>query len=123
MIKKLILGIILFIAATYYMLVTYFGDVQINKYDSKSVVKKEQAIERGWVPSILPDSAFKIIETHDLDSNDIFGNFKYKEKDEEKFMKSIKLVSDTNDTYTDGNFLFKVDKEKNYVQFRNKPKS
>ena len=121
MIKKLMLGMIFFAVIIYFTFTHYFGDVQINKYDSKSVVKQEQAIERGWVPGIIPDSAFEITETHDIDTNEIFGNFKYKQEDEEKFIKAITLVPDTNDTYTQGDFLFKIDTEKNYVLFRNKP--
>jgi hypothetical protein len=112
---------ILFVIIIYFTLRQYFGDVQINKYDSKSTVKQEQAIEHGWVPGIIPDSAFEITETHDIDTNEIFGNFKYKQEDEEKFMKAITLVPDTNDTYTQGDFLFRIDTEKNYVQYRNKP--
>jgi len=121
MIKKLILGMLLLAVIIYFTFTHYFGDVQINKYDSKSVVKQEQAIERGWVPGIIPDSAFEITETHDIDTNEIFGNFKYKQEDEEKFIKAITLVPDTNDTYTQGDFLFKIYTEKNYVLFRNKP--
>ena len=121
MIKKLILGMLFFAVIIYFTFTHYFGDVQINKYDSKSVVKQEQAIERGWVPGIIPDSAFEITETHDIDTNEIFGNFKYKQEDEEKFIKAITLVPDTNDTYTQGDFLFKIYTEKNYVLFRNKP--
>ena len=121
MIKKLIISMILFVIIIYFTLKQYFGDVQINKYDSKSVVKQEQAIEHGWVPGIIPDSAFEITETHDIDTNEIFGNFKYKQEDEEKFMKAITLLPNSNDTYTEGQFLFKINTEKNFVQFRNKP--
>jgi len=120
MIKKLILGMILFIVATYYMLVTYFGDVQINKYDSKSAVKEEQAIERGWVPNILPDSAFEISETHDLDSNQLFGSFSYKEPDEKKLLAQLTVIPDMNGTMEWGNFFFKIDKTHNHVKYRNK---
>jgi hypothetical protein len=112
---------ILFVIIIYFTLRQYFGDVQINKYDSKSVAKQEQAIEHGWVPDIIPDSAFEITETHDIDTNEIFGNFKYKQEDEEKFMKAITLLPNSNDTYTEGQFLFKINTEKNFVQFRNKP--
>jgi hypothetical protein len=123
MIKKAIIGMILFSAIFYYTLIQYFGDVQINKYDSKVVVQQEQAIEHGWIPGIIPDSAFEIAETHDLDTNIIVGSFKYKEEDEAKFMEVLTTVPDMNQTYTWENFLFKVDKEKKRVKFRNKPAS
>ena len=114
---------ILFSAIFYFTLTQYFGDVQINKYDSKAVVQQEQAIERGWVPGIIPDSAFEITETHNLDTNILVGSFKYKEEDEAKFMEVLTTVPDMNQTYTWENFLFKVDKEKKRVKFRNKPAS
>ena len=123
MIKKAIIGMILFSAIFYFILTQYFGDVQINKYDSKAVVQQEQAIERGWVPGIIPDSAFEITETHNLDTNILVGSFKYKEEDEAKFMEVLTTVPDMNQTYTWENFLFKVDTEKKRVNFRNKPAS
>jgi len=123
MIKKAIIGMILFSAIFYFILTQYFGDVQINKYDSKAVVQQEQAIERGWVPGIIPDSAFEITETHNLDTNILVGSFKYKEEDEAKFMEVLTTVPDMNQTYTWKNFLFKVDTEKKRVNFRNKPTS
>jgi len=123
MIKKAIIGMILFSAIFYYTLTQYFGDVQINKYDSKAVVQEEQAIERGWIPGIIPDSAFEIAETHNLDTNIIVGSFKYKEEDEASFLKQLILIEDSNGTMEWQNFLFKVDKEKKRVKFRNKPAS
>ena len=123
MIKKAIIGMILFSAIFYFTLTQYFGDVQINKYDSKAVVQEEQAIERGWIPGIIPDSAFEITETHNLDTNILVGSFKYKEEDEAKFMEVLTTVPDMNQTYTWKNFLFKVDTKKKRVNFRNKPTS
>ena len=114
---------ILFSAIFYFILTQYFGDVQINKYDSKSAVQEEQAIEHGWIPAIIPDSAFEITETHDIDTNELFGSFNYKEEDEVKFMEVLTAIPDMNQTYTWENFLFKVNKEKKRVKFRNKPAS
>ena len=114
---------ILFSAIFYYTLTQYFGDVQINKYDSKAVVQEEQAIERGWIPGIIPDSAFEIAETHNLDTNIIVGSFKYKDEDEAKLLEQLTPQADSNDTMEWQNFLFKVDKEKKRVKFRNKPAS
>jgi hypothetical protein len=95
--------------------------VQINKYQDIEVVKEHQAIQNGWVPAILPDSAYEITETHDLDKNTLFGNFKYKEQDEAGLMEHLTVKEDMNNTLVWGNFLFKVDKELNKVQYRNKP--
>ena len=114
---------ILFSTIFYFTLTQYFGDVQINKYDSKSVVQEEQAIERGWIPGIIPDSAFEIAETHDIDTNEVFGSFKYKQEDEEKLLKELSTVPDSNKTYTWKNFLFKVNRKHKRIKFRNKPAS
>jgi len=110
----------LFFVAVYFILTHYFGDVQINKYDSKAAAQQEQAIQRGWIPSILPESAYEIAETHNLDTNELFGSFYYKEKDEKTFLENLTLMPDMNDTLEWGNFLFLIDKEKNHVKYRNK---
>ncbi len=120
MVKKILLAMLLFFIAVYFMLTHYFGDVQINKYQDIAMVKQEQAIQKGWIPSILPESAYEIAETHDLDSNTLFGSFYYKEKDEKAFMENLTLMPDMNNTLEWGNFLFKVDMEQNHVKFRNK---
>ena len=121
MIKKLLAAILLFFALVYYILTQYFGDVQINKYPDRVVVEEQKAIEHGWIPAILPESAYEISETHNIDTNDIFGTFFYKEKDEASFIEKMELLPDTNQTYLWENFLFKIDTEKNRVKFRNKP--
>ena len=121
--KKVIVALLLFALAVYYLLTSYFSDVQVNKYSDKETVKKNQAIEKGWVPAILPESAYDIVETHDLDTNTLFGNFRYKEKDEESLLKNMTASPDKNTTLEWGDFLFKIDREKNRVKFRNKPVS
>ena len=121
--KKIIVAMLLFILAVYYLLTSYLSDVQVNKYSDRETVKKNQAIERGWVPAILPESAYDISETHDLDTNELFGSFQYKEKDEESLLKNMTASPDENTTLEWGDFLFKIDREKNRVKFRNRPVS
>jgi len=118
--KKIIVAMLLFIFVVYYLLTSYLSDVQVNKYSDKETVKKNQAIERGWVPAILPESAYDISETHDLDTNALFGSFQYREKDEESLLKNMTASPDENTTLEWGDFLFKIDREKNRVKYRNK---
>lgn len=118
--KKIFFAILLFFALFYIMLTNYYTDVQINKYKDIEVVKENQVIEKGWIPGILPDSAYKITETHDLDANTLFGSFYYKEKDEAGLMDQLTVKQDMNNTLEWGNFLFKVDTKLNHVKFRNK---
>jgi len=97
--------------------------VQINKYEDIEVVKENQAIKKGWVPAILPNSAYDITETHDLDSNTLFGSFNYKEQDEAGLIEHLTVKHDMNNTLKWGDFLFRIDKKLNQVKYRNKPSS
>ena len=115
--KKLLLSILLLFLAIYLVLTRYFPNTEINKYDSLESVQEKNAIEEGWIPQILPISAYDIVETHDIDTNTVFGKFSYKERDEKEFLMNVK---ESNETYVGEDFLFKIDKEKNRVDFRNK---
>ena len=113
---------LLFFVAIYFILTSYFSDLQINKYPDTEAVKQDRAVERGWIPAILPESAYDIEETHNLDSNQLFGRFYYRKRDEAKIMEKLTPVPDMKATYRWGDFFFKIDTEKHYVKFRNDPK-
>ena len=115
--KKILLIVVVVITALYLLLTSYFPNVVINKYDSIEAVQKNKGIEKGWIPKILPLSAYDIVETHNLDKNTVFGKFSYKERDEEAFLSNLKV---SNEVYEGEDFLFKIDKEKNMVSFRNR---
>jgi hypothetical protein len=119
--KKMILAILLFFAAVFWMLNSYFNDIQINKYPALDAVKEDKAIEKGWIPALLPDSAYDIEEPHDLDTNQLFGKFSYKEKDEAVLLQRLQPMPESTDTLIWENFLFKVDKARNLVRYRNRP--
>ncbi len=121
--KGIILLIISFLVLGYVVFIQRYSDVQINKYEDIEVVKENKAIQQGWVPAILPESAYEITETHNLDTNTLFGNFKYKEQDEAGLMEHLTVKQDMDKTLEWGDFIFRVDKELNYVQYRNKPAS
>ena len=118
--KKIIIGILLFFTAVFFMLRSYFSDTIINKYPDVQSVKENSAVEKGWVPGLLPETAYNIEETHDIEKNQLFGRFYYKEADEAFILKKLTPVPDMNQTYQWGNFLFRIDKEKNEVRYRNK---
>ena len=121
--KYILLLIVSFAVLGYVVFIQRYSNVQINKYEDIEVVKENKAIQQGWVPAILPSSAYEITETHDLDKNTLFGNFKYKEKDEAGLMEHLTVKEDMNGTLEWGDYLFRVDKEKNLVKYRNKPTS
>ena len=120
MIKKILIGMLIFFAGLYLMLTKYFGDVEINKYSDRDAVLQYKAIESGWIPAILPKSAHDISETHDVDTNEIFGSFNYLDEDEAELLSQLELLPDKNETYSWGEFLFKIDKEKKLIRYRNK---
>ena len=118
--KKIIIAILLFFLAVFFMIRSTFSDVIINKYPDYQSVVDNNATDHGWVPAILPKSAYEIAETHDLDSNQLFGSFNYKEPDEKKLLSQLTVMPDMNETMEWGNFLFKIDKAHNHVKYRNK---
>ncbi len=118
--KKLLLATALIAITIYLALTALITEVEINKYDSLSTVKEQQAIQKGWIPAILPESASEIVESHDLNTYRIFGSFKYKEIDEARFMEQLKDLNTPDKTFTWGEFLFKVDKKLNLVNFTKK---
>ena len=119
--KKLLVIIVVIAGLVYFLLSSFLSEVQINKYEDLEVVKEQEAIQKGWIPAILPSSAFDIVETHDKDTSTILGSFSYKEKDEEKFLQNLTILNDTNNTLEWEKFLFRVDTELNKVKFINKP--
>jgi len=118
--KKIALLLVLFALLIVLVLNQNFKDIQISKYETIEEVKKNNAIKEGWIPAILPESAFEIVESHELDTQILYGSFKYKEKDEERFMKNLISSSASDEILTWGNFLFKVDKKENIVKFKNR---
>jgi len=118
--KKLIIASLLIAASLYLLMSAFIQDFEINKYEDLSSVKAEGAIERGWVPGVLPASSYEIAETHDLDTNVCYGAFRYKEPDEAAFLGKLKPMNDGNGTLAWGDFLFRVDAKENKVKFRNK---
>ncbi len=118
--KRLLLYTLILVIAIYLLFSAFFVGVDINKYQDIVAVKKQHAIQNGWIPSILPKSAYDIEETHDDRKKKIFGAFSYKEPDEATFISKLKPVHDANNTTSWGKFLFRVDTKKNHVIYRNK---
>lgn len=122
-IKKMLIASVLFFALSFFLINHFFPDTEINKYANLEEVKKNTAIQKGFIPAILPVSAHTIVESHDLETNTTFGSFKYEEKDEAAFLQNLTDLHDADHTLEWGNFLFKMDKKLNLVMFRNKPNS
>lgn len=54
-----------------------------------TIADAKQDIERGWIPTILPDSTVQIRESHDLDTNVGHGTFIFGASDAEQFRASL----------------------------------
>ena len=52
-------------------------DVVTASYASRSEARESGAIDRGWIPTWLPESAQDIREAHGLDSNRRWGLFNF----------------------------------------------
>ncbi len=115
--KKMLLIVLVVVISVYWVLRSYFPNVEINHYDAVGTVQENGVMEKGWVPKILPPSAYDIVETHDVDKRSVFGEFSYKEQDEEAFLSQLTVA---NGIHEGEKFLFKIDREKNRVSFRNR---
>ena len=109
---KKLLYFIVFIILIIILFLGYlsFSETQKKFYTNKQDVLKDNAIKRGWIPEILPDSAYNIHEVHNIDTNKVEGSFQYLEIDEKNLLSAISKNS---------NFKFEVDKDKNKVLFFN----
>ncbi|PHS40670.1 MAG: hypothetical protein COB07_03955 [Sulfurovum sp.] len=97
--KKIFLYFFVLMLLMFVILLSYTSDEQRNSYKNLQAVLSDNAIERGWIPEILPESAYDIVEIHNLDTNVFYGSFYYKEKDEAKLMKHLTLISESKNTY------------------------
>jgi len=88
----------------------FYNDIETGRYDTYAQAKQEGALERGWLPELLPASAYDIFEKHNIDTNEIEGYFHYKEADEPTLLEQIKKGEE--------NFVFEVVPAQNFVQFR-----
>ena len=119
--QKTILIIITIGVVVYLLFSTLISDAVINKYDTIQTAREQNATMNGWIPEILPPSAYDIAESHDPKKQEVFGLFRYKEVDEAAFLSKLAKSNEYNQTMVWGDFLFHIDKEKNIVKFRNRP--
>lgn len=71
------------------------SDVIHSCYATADYVKRDEAIERGWIPEILPNSATDISESHDLDLNVGSGIFSFSPVEVESFRARLRALPPT----------------------------
>jgi len=75
-------------------LFTYFAcsETQDAYYNNIDDAIKQSAVEKGWIPDILPKSSYEIYERHDLDTNTVWLRFKFDKRDISKLISQITEV-------------------------------
>jgi len=77
------------LAATALLLVSC-GEVQHARYDTAAAAR---SADRGWLPEELPDTAFAISESHNLDTNTGGGSFNFGAADSDSFRAKLQPAS------------------------------
>ena len=54
-----------------------------NTFASYSEMEASEAMAAGWIPEVIPHSAYEITETHNLDNNKVRLSFKFEPGDHE----------------------------------------
>ena len=82
--------IILFLQCVFiiYSCTEYFESTYLNY----SEVVSDRAIDRGWIPQVIPKSSKYIYEWHDLDSNVGFGSFLFDKNDYDDLIEKLELI-------------------------------
>ena len=62
-------------------------------YASAAAARANGAVGRGWLPEELPDSAFSISESHNLDTNTGGGSFSFGAADADSFRAKLQAAS------------------------------
>ena len=79
------------LAATAFLLVSCDESIR-SSYDTAAAARAADG-GRGWLPAELPDSAFAISESHDLDTNTGGGSFSFGASDVDSFRAKLQPAS------------------------------
>jgi hypothetical protein len=66
---------------------------QTNHYPKYEDAVKDGAINRGWLPEIVPATAIEIYEQHDLDTNDVWIRFTLSSSERESIIRNLNILS------------------------------
>jgi hypothetical protein len=75
--------VVVLVSIVLYVLLFYFLMPKHNH--SAYYANKADVITTGWIPNILPESAYDIKVEYNTDSNESNGSFRYLEEDEVVF--------------------------------------
>lgn len=66
-----------------------------TSYPTAAAARSDGAVERGWLPQELPNSAFDIAESHDLDTDTGGGSFHFQAADADSFRTKLQPATPT----------------------------
>ena len=71
-----------------------FVETTTNQYSNYKEAVEAGAIQRGWLPQALPESANDIVETHNIDTNELWVKFKFAQADIKTFLSECEKAND-----------------------------
>lgn len=63
-------------------------------YASLAEARQAGAIQRGWLPALLPESSRNITETHNIDTNQTWCMFEFAPEDAERLQERVTALDD-----------------------------
>jgi len=68
------------------------GETRNAFYNNLDEARKDGAIQRGRIPSILPSSSHEIYERHNIDNNMVWMRFRFDKKDIKELLQQLKEI-------------------------------
>ena len=78
--------------ATLAALVACHGDRVESFYPTLAHAKNDMAVDRGWIPSFLPESSYNIHELHELSPSRGWCAFEFRANDSQELRKNLSTV-------------------------------
>lgn len=70
-----------------------YVEVDDNYYKTLQAAERDGAVERGWIPPILPASSKEIYERHDIDTNEVWIRFQFNTRGFPGFVSNLKRLN------------------------------
>lgn len=71
----------------------YIGETREEFYENLDAAKKGDAMHGGWIPQVLPESAYDIYVAYDLDTNNVWARFRFDKRDINRLIRETKEVN------------------------------
>lgn len=71
-----------------------FVETTTNQYSNYKEAVTDGALQRGWLPRNIPDSAHEITEAHNVDTNEVLAKFKFDRVDMNNLLRQCAKTTD-----------------------------